>query len=303
IIANGDQTKWSTIEVDGKIEFQCQHDALECFANKIHSCAIEFVKDPLIQLKYIACMIADNMVPDEVEERCARELNIDYLPIAECSKNIKGSQLLKMYGERTNSLQPPVKFIPTIELNDSQNTIAQPAILKGLHKSICEVFQNPTILPLKEQKRIKRRGSRQCAVTKKRTITNKSKKKGVEWNVSEIDSSPPTPEKKKYQKTPRKRKPVKIDNNSEDKRNLDLCSFDGFHEMYRLDILRSAKRPDQTCPRAKRGLSRANEKTTPRQKFSSSGKNPRQEKSYNLAVARQVALEYQLMQGITVNLF
>ncbi|KAG5881897.1 hypothetical protein JTB14_008710 [Gonioctena quinquepunctata] len=42
--------------------------------------------------------------------------------------------------------------------------------------------------------------------------------------------------------------------------------------------------------------------TTPRQKFSSSGKNPRQEKSYNLAVARQVALEYQLMQGITVNL-
>ncbi|CAH1153638.1 unnamed protein product [Phaedon cochleariae] len=98
--------KAQTMESNGKITFLCQHDALECFANKIHACVIDAVKNPLIQLKYIACMISDNMVPEEVGERCGKELNIDFLPIAECAKDIKGSQLLKQHGERTNSLSP-----------------------------------------------------------------------------------------------------------------------------------------------------------------------------------------------------
>ncbi|KAJ8936489.1 hypothetical protein NQ314_012353 [Rhamnusium bicolor] len=132
--------KAQTTEVDGNIEFHCQHDALECFANKIHSCVIEYVKDPLLQIKYIECMITDNMIPEDAGEKCGHELNIDFTPISECAKDIKGSQLLKMYGEQTNSLNPSVRFIPTIELNSSQNIVPQSAILKDLSKSICQLF-------------------------------------------------------------------------------------------------------------------------------------------------------------------
>ncbi|XP_018576092.1 GILT-like protein 1 [Anoplophora glabripennis] len=134
--------KAQTIEVDGHIKFHCQHDEVECFANKIHSCAIEHVKEPLLQLKYIACMITDNMIPDDAGEKCAQQLNIDFSPISECAKDTKGSQLLKMYGERTNSLNPSVRFIPTIELNNSQVVIPQSTILKDLSKSVCQVFKN-----------------------------------------------------------------------------------------------------------------------------------------------------------------
>lgn len=72
--------------------------------------------------------------------QCAQQLNIDFKPILECANDIKGSQLLKAYGERTNSLAPSVRFIPTIELNGSQNIVQQSAILKDLYKSVCQVL-------------------------------------------------------------------------------------------------------------------------------------------------------------------
>lgn len=74
--------------------------------------------------------------------QCAQLLNIDFKPILECANDIKGSQLLKSYGEKTNSLRPSVRFIPTIELNGNQNIVPQTAILKDLRKSVCQVLNN-----------------------------------------------------------------------------------------------------------------------------------------------------------------
>ncbi|XP_057655434.1 GILT-like protein 1 [Diorhabda carinulata] len=132
--------KAQTIENDNEIEFHCQHDAIECFANKIHACVIEKINEPLVQLEYITCMIKDNHIPDEAGEKCGRSLNLDYSPISECASNAEGSKLLKKHGERTNSLNPPVKFIPTIELNGSQNLVSQPQILKDLKSALCTVL-------------------------------------------------------------------------------------------------------------------------------------------------------------------
>ncbi|KAJ8913188.1 hypothetical protein NQ315_009025 [Exocentrus adspersus] len=134
--------KAETIEEDGNIQFRCQHKEVECFANKIHSCVIEHVKDPLSQLKYIACMITDNMIPEDAGEKCAHDVDVDFSPVIECARNTKGSQLLKRYGERTNSLKPAVSFIPTIELNNSQNIVSQTAILKDLSQSVCQIFKD-----------------------------------------------------------------------------------------------------------------------------------------------------------------
>ncbi|XP_060516315.1 gamma-interferon-inducible lysosomal thiol reductase-like [Cylas formicarius] len=131
----------TTIGADGTINFRCQHESLECVANKIHSCVIEHVTDQELRLRYIACMITDNMKPEEAGERCGRELDIDFSHISNCAADIKGSQLLKHYGERTHALNPGVRFIPTIELNDSQSFVPQKNILKDLFKSVCHVFK------------------------------------------------------------------------------------------------------------------------------------------------------------------
>lgn len=73
-------------------------------------------------------------------------MNIDFEPINQCANDITGSKLLAEYGERTHSLMPPVHFIPTIELNGSQNNVGQSAILKDLLKSVCKLF---TVKPVK----------------------------------------------------------------------------------------------------------------------------------------------------------
>lgn len=130
------------IDQEGKIEFRCQHDQIECFANKIHACVIDKINDPEAQLKYIACMITDNIIPEDAGERCGQEQGQDFMPINKCATEQEGSLLLKKYGEQTQSLDPKVKFIPTIELNGSQKIEKQAAILKNLLKSVCNVFHD-----------------------------------------------------------------------------------------------------------------------------------------------------------------
>nr|CAH7735771.1 unnamed protein product [Callosobruchus chinensis] len=129
--------KAETVIVDGKLQFHCQHGETECFANKIHACVINAVHNPLEKLKYIACMIKDNMIPDDAGEKCGQEQNIDFKPILQCANSDKGSQYLKTFGERTHSLNPPVRFIPTIELDGSQTIVPQSTILKDFLKAIC----------------------------------------------------------------------------------------------------------------------------------------------------------------------
>ncbi|XP_044256926.1 gamma-interferon-inducible lysosomal thiol reductase-like [Tribolium madens] len=133
--------KAKTVEIEGKTMFYCQHDAVECFANKIHACVIDLVPDPLIRAKYIACMITDNMIPDDAGEKCGQELGVKYTPIGDCANSDRGTTLLKKYGERTHSLRSTVKFIPTIELDGSQTIVPQSAILKNFHKSVCQLFK------------------------------------------------------------------------------------------------------------------------------------------------------------------
>lgn len=63
------------------------------------------------------------------------------MPILNCAKGKKGSQLLKKHGEKTNALNPPVSFIPTIEINGSQDLVPLSKILKDLKQSVCNLFK------------------------------------------------------------------------------------------------------------------------------------------------------------------
>ncbi|KAB0801136.1 hypothetical protein PPYR_05490 [Photinus pyralis] len=129
--------KAKTIEKNGVITFKCQHAAVECVANKVHACSILHVKDQGLQLKYLSCMIKDNMLPHEIGEKCAKQLGIAYDPISECAHSDQSSLLLKEYGIRTDAVKPAITFIPTIELDDQQS-VPLVHILKNFKKVICE---------------------------------------------------------------------------------------------------------------------------------------------------------------------
>ncbi|GLH04761.1 GILT-like protein 1 [Gryllus bimaculatus] len=102
---------------DGSYRFTCQHGPLECQGNKVHACGIANIKDKEVQLKYIACMISDNMKPEAIGLSCAETYGVPWDPILKCSQDNQGDVLLKHYGEETHDLSPAVSFIPTILLN------------------------------------------------------------------------------------------------------------------------------------------------------------------------------------------
>ena len=79
----------------------------------------------------------------EAGQKCAEKLgNIDWQSIASCAEGAEGGTLLAHLGDDTHSLKPSVTFIPTAQLNGSQND--QKLMLKDLKKAVCNAFEGKT---------------------------------------------------------------------------------------------------------------------------------------------------------------
>ncbi|KYQ47358.1 GILT-like protein C02D5.2 [Trachymyrmex zeteki] len=133
--------KAKTIKTSDGYQFTCQHGPIECQANIIHACSIDVIKDPSVQLQFVACMIENNIDPVRIMKTCAERIPVDLESIKKCSNTGRGQELLAKYGEMTNSLVPRVSFIPTITLDGSSEH--QVRILKNLLKEVCLRFKVP----------------------------------------------------------------------------------------------------------------------------------------------------------------
>lgn len=133
--------KATTTETNGEYAFSCQHGKTECEANKIHACFIKYTaNDPTTQLQAVACMIDDNSEPKRIGEICAGKFGVDFELIQDCSSGIEGSLLLKENGEMTDTLNPAISFVPTVEINGRQ--LPPVAVLTGFMGEVCGVL-NP----------------------------------------------------------------------------------------------------------------------------------------------------------------
>lgn len=131
----------TTASPDGTYSFTCQHGPVECQGNIIHSCAVSLVADKSLLVKYVGCMIANNINPEEIGASCAADLGIAWDPILECSQSTQGPELLKVHGDSTNALNPALTFVPTITLDGSQDN--QSSILRNLLSEVCNKFGDP----------------------------------------------------------------------------------------------------------------------------------------------------------------
>ena len=83
----------------------------------------------------------------EAGQTCATKVGgedfvkIHWPAISTCSKNSEGASLLANYGDDTHSLKPSVTFIPTVQLNGSQEK--QNILLKDLTRAVCDSFEEP----------------------------------------------------------------------------------------------------------------------------------------------------------------
>ncbi|XP_049841654.1 gamma-interferon-inducible lysosomal thiol reductase-like [Schistocerca gregaria] len=128
------------------LTFICDHGQTECEGLKIHSCAIVLVQDQTSQLKLADCTIRNQTDPEATLTECATKLGIEWNPIADCAKAERGSQLLKLNGDKTKELDPGVEVLPTITLNGRQQEQTQ--LRTNLWKEICKVLQpKPSTCP------------------------------------------------------------------------------------------------------------------------------------------------------------
>lgn len=122
-----------------KYRFKCQHGPPECLGNKIHACVITRVSDELKRAEILTCMIAGKVNPEESGRKCANDYNLDWNSIWHCANGSEGDELLKLHGDKTNSLSPKVIFIPTILIDHDLGS--QAAILKDFWKQICLKYE------------------------------------------------------------------------------------------------------------------------------------------------------------------
>ncbi|XP_047100193.1 gamma-interferon-inducible lysosomal thiol reductase-like [Schistocerca piceifrons] len=128
------------------LTFICDHGETECEGLKIHSCAVVLVQDQNSLLRLAECTIRNQTDPKAILTECATTLGIEWRPIADCAKSTRGSQLLKLNGDKTKELNPGVEELPTITLNGSQNDETQ--LRTNLWNEICKVLQpKPSTCP------------------------------------------------------------------------------------------------------------------------------------------------------------
>ncbi|XP_045528162.1 gamma-interferon-inducible lysosomal thiol reductase-like isoform X2 [Pieris brassicae] len=128
-----------TKEHDGKVEFICQHGPSECYANKLHACALDIITNHTAALLFNICMMDNSQEnlgsDDEAADKCGANMRIDSTPVKSCAKGAKGIELLKYYGLESNKVN--FKYVPFILINGEEN--------KGQNfiQDVCKYFSKP----------------------------------------------------------------------------------------------------------------------------------------------------------------
>ena len=90
-------------------------------------------------------MINDNMQPKNAFKGCAAKLDMEPDRIEFCASSAEGRKLHYIAGTMTDKLQPPVSFIPTIEIDGSQHS--QKTILKNFKGEVCRIYAEKYLQP------------------------------------------------------------------------------------------------------------------------------------------------------------
>ncbi|CAO1420548.1 unnamed protein product [Diamesa tonsa] len=140
----------------GDTLFECHHGPNECYANKVHACAISHIQVDSFQtentretltMEYVNCLMT-NVFPDQPYtnffKNCAtatRVKNID--SIQSCANSTEGSKLLEQFGEQTNKFQMPLLSVPTISVRESFDAKIQSQAVDDLQNTICKNLPKP----------------------------------------------------------------------------------------------------------------------------------------------------------------
>ncbi|KAH6935958.1 hypothetical protein HPB50_011692 [Hyalomma asiaticum] len=125
--------------VNGTVTFDCQHGPEECYVNEVHTCAVKYVHPTRKLLDFVACTLSQDK-PTEAGKPCADKVGTDWNVLDKCSRGPEGTQLMYEMGKRTRDHQPPIEYVPWIEVNGAHNRTIQKKAQIHLFDFACELL-------------------------------------------------------------------------------------------------------------------------------------------------------------------
>ncbi|XP_037570164.1 gamma-interferon-inducible lysosomal thiol reductase [Dermacentor silvarum] len=125
---------------NGTVTFQCQHGPDECLINEVQTCAVKYVHPTRKLLDFITCMLRQPD-PTQAGEPCARKVGTDWAVLNRCSQGPEGTQLLYEMGKRTQGHQPPIEYVPYVEINGYHNETMQEMAQEDLFHFVCKLLE------------------------------------------------------------------------------------------------------------------------------------------------------------------
>ncbi|XP_067134316.1 gamma-interferon-inducible lysosomal thiol reductase-like [Centruroides vittatus] len=126
---------------NGTYLFHCQHGPDECYGNIIQTCAVKLL-DIRKSLALIQCMESYSQ-SQAAGAKCARRQDIDYNKIEECVQSKQGNTWQHEMAKRTDSLKPPLHFVPWITFDGVYTREHQNRGLNDLLGLVCDLYKGP----------------------------------------------------------------------------------------------------------------------------------------------------------------
>ncbi|KAF5273398.1 hypothetical protein FQA39_LY07415 [Lamprigera yunnana] len=129
---------------NGSWTFTCQHGSQECLINKLEACAIKRARNQGDGLQYVNCFESHIHSTDvkSTSDRCSSLIN--YLngdKIWDCAHGVEGDKLMVILGEKTDSVNPPIKGVPRIIFNNHNDDDASDLASVDFLGAACKLFK------------------------------------------------------------------------------------------------------------------------------------------------------------------
>lgn len=124
---------------NGTVTFICQHGPDECYVNEVQTCAVKYVHPTKKLLDFVACMLR-YPDPTKAGEPCAQKSSTDWGVLDRCSRGPEGKELLYEMGKRTRGHQPPIRYVPWVDVNGAHNDTIAARTMEDLFGFVCELL-------------------------------------------------------------------------------------------------------------------------------------------------------------------
>ncbi|CAG9106553.1 unnamed protein product [Plutella xylostella] len=135
-------------KVNGKWQFTCHHGPDECYGNKVQACILKAKQlTDTEKMELVICLMSqaspdkalDTASPDKALDICLTQVKREdqSVKIKECASGEKGDNLLASYGDKSDSVQRPLSFVPTIVINEKFEQAVHDRSFTDLKGAVC----------------------------------------------------------------------------------------------------------------------------------------------------------------------